>query len=405
MTRLALIPPQRMARCLVITSLISLVSVLATNAWAHGDEDHAPAATAPASPAPTSTPQHGRPPATMQAPQRQADGSVWMPKPVQYRLGIRTTLAHTADWPVTVELHGKVIADPSAGGRVQASQAGRIQAGPSGLPTLGQTVRQGQVLAYLAPASSSLDRGNQQAALADLQAQYTLAARKATRYEQLEGAVPQKDIDAARVERDSLQKRMAAIASSVSAPEPLRAPVSGTVATMQATLGQVVDAKDVLFEIVDPKRLMIEALAYDPTQTVGLQRASAALYHSPSSPSSAQGAALALQFVGGGRQLREQAMPVLFRIQQADAPVAIGQAVTVTAQTSQTLAGIAVPRTALTRAANGDTLVWVHDAAEHFSPKVVRQQALDARQVVITSGLHDGDRVVSEGANLLAQVR
>lgn len=81
--------------------------------------------------------------------------------------------------------------------------------------------------------------------------------------------------------------------------------------------------------------------------------------------------------------------------------LAVGQTITVTAQTEQTIAGMVTPRSALHKQASGDTAVWVHDQAEHFAPRVVRHQVLDARHVVITSGLRDGDRVVTEGANLL----
>ncbi|MBK9574047.1 MAG: HlyD family secretion protein [Rhodoferax sp.] len=65
--------------------------------------------------------------------------------------------------------------------------------------------------------------------------------------------------------------------------------------------GQVVDAREVLLEIVDPARLVIEALAYDPALIEGITRASV--------PS--PGGALELQFIGAARQLREQALPLM----------------------------------------------------------------------------------------------
>lgn len=366
--------------------LALMLSLSLSTAQAHGDEDHSDKAAPTSSAMPTGISHKSK---------RLADGGVSMPKAAQYQLGIRTIQVQQRDNPVTIELRGTVIADPAAGGRVQASQAGRIEAGPKGLPTLGQVVQKGQVLAYLQGASSSLDRGNQLATLADLDAQYAVAERKAQRYDKLEGAIPQKDIDSARLERDALKKRQAAIAASMNAPEALRAPVSGTIAATHVALGQVVDAKDVLFEIVDTQRLMIEALAYEPTQATGLKQASASLPQGD----------LTLQFVGGARQLRGQALPLLFRILPSKVALAVGQAITVTAQTEQTITGMVTPRSALQKQASGDTVVWVHDQAEHFAPRVVRHQALDASHVVITTGLRAGERVVTEGANLLAQVR
>ncbi|MDI1261117.1 HlyD family efflux transporter periplasmic adaptor subunit [Aquabacterium sp.] len=379
-----------------LCSSVACAAVIALGsplAQAHGDEDHGDAkppavATAPAPGQSSSTFDGG-------APQRKPDGSLWVSKSVQRRLGLQTLLALVQAHAVAVELNGRVLADPNAGGRVQATQAGRIEAGPQGLPVLGQNVVKGQVLAYLRPATTSLDRGNQQSMLAELDAQYAVAERKLSRYEQLEGAVPQKDIEAARYERDALKKRRAAISASVATPEALLAPVSGTVVASGVVIGQVVDAKDVLFEVVNPKRLMVEALAYDAGLTTGLSKASAAI----------PGGTLALQFVGGGRQLRDQAMPLLFKVSQADAPVAIGQSLKVTAQTAQTVQGVAVPRSALGRNASGDAVVWLHKAPERFAQQVVRSQPLDAQTVVVTAGLHERDRVVTQGASLLAQVR
>ncbi|MDZ4254668.1 MAG: HlyD family secretion protein, partial [Sulfuritalea sp.] len=159
--------------------------------------------------------------------------------------------------------------------------------------------------------------------------------------------------------------------------------------------GQVVDAREVLFEIVDPEHLAVEALSYDAGIGATLISASAL----------AEQTALELKFVGAGRQLREQALPLLFRIVSANSMVAVGQPVKVIVRTAHELKGAAVPRAALTKVGAGETAVWVHTEAERFVVRRVRHQALDAANVAIADGLHEGDRVVIEGANLLSQVR
>lgn len=370
----------------LITMARGLTALLFTHiAWAHGGEDHGE----PAPTAPVVAIGQGA------APQRLADGSLWIPKPAQYRLGLRTLRAVTQPHAQAIELNGKVLPDPNAGGRVQATQTGRIEAGSQGLPVLGQRVSKGQVLAYLQPAATSLERGNQQATLADLDAQYALAERKLTRYAQLEGAIAQKDIDTARIERDALKRRRDAVRGSLTAPEPLVAPVSGVIASSSASLGQVIEARDVVFEIMDPNRLTVEALAYDASQIDGLTEASA----------STAGGTISLRFAGAGRQLRDQAIPVLFRVVQAQAPLAIGQTLRITAQTRQTVRGMALPRAALQRLPSGDTMVWLHEQAERFTPRIVSTTPLSDSTVIVLKGLQEGDRVVTEGANLLAQVR
>ncbi|HRD91351.1 MAG TPA: HlyD family secretion protein, partial [Accumulibacter sp.] len=99
------------------------------------------------------------------------------------------------------------------------------------------------------------------------------------------------------------------------------------------------------------------------------------------------------------------ALPLLFRIVTPNSMVAVGQPVKVIVRTAHEIRGAAVPRSALTRIGNGETAVWVHTEAERFVARRVRPQSLDANNVAIVDGLHEGDRVVTEGAGLLSQVR
>ncbi len=366
------------------------IALIAGGALAHGDEDHsqdakkssaAPAAGTPGAPA---------------ALQRLADGSLFVPKPVQRQLGLRTQQARIGDLAATVELNGKIIADPNTGGRVQAPFPGSVMPGPKGMPTPGRKVVKGEVLAWLRPVAGAIERGNQKAQLAELEAQLAIADGRVKRFEQLEGAVPKKEIDAARIEHGALQKRRALISASIDSAEPLLAPGAGVIsASHHLVAGQIVDAREVLFEIVDPERLAVEALAYDPGIGASLVSASALAEQTP----------LELKYVGGGRQLREQALPLLFRIVSANSTVAVGQPVKVIVRTAHEVKGAAVPRSALTKVGAGETALWVHAEAERFVVRKVRVQALDAANVAIVDGLHQGDRVVIEGAGLLSQVR
>lgn len=372
--------------------MAAALGMAAGHVVAHGDEDHSqdkkPATAAKPAAA-------GTLPAEATAAQRLPDGSLFVPKGVQRQLGLRHVVAEVGELAATVEFNGKVIADPNAGGRIQATQSGRIEAGPKGLPTLGQKVAKGQVLAYLRPVASSIDRGNQQAQFAEIDAQLAIAERKRIRYEQLEGVVSTSAIETARLEVDALKKRRAAVGASIGAPEPLVAPVSGVIGAANVVVGQVVEAKEILFEVIDPARLAVEALAYDPALAEGIAAASSPL----------PGGTLELQFVGGGRQLREQALPLLFRVKSANAPVAVGQPLKVIAQTARTVKGAALPQAALVKVSAGETAVWVRDGAERFVLRKVSVAPLDATRAAAISGIGKGERVVTEGAGLLAQVR
>jgi len=384
-------------KCL-IANLLAAAGIMAasgglTQALAHGGEDHGDEA----KPAAARAAAQGASFAGVdEGPQRLADGSLYVPKPVQRRLGILTVQVKRGELAASVELNGTIIADPESSGRIQAPFAGSVQPGPKGMPAPGRNVLRGEVLAYLRPVASAIEQGNQKSQLAELEAQLAIAERRVRRYEQLEGAVPQKEIEAARIEHGALVQRRAHVAASVDGAAPLRAPVSGILSgTNRLVAGQIVDARDILFEIVDPARLAIEALAYDPALPASIRSASALAGES----------VLELGFVGGGRQLREQALPLLFRIVGTNSMVAVGQPVTVVVRTAHEIKGAAVPRAALTKVGAGETAVWVHTEAERFAIRRVRHQALDAANVAIAEGLHEGDRVVVEGAGLLSQVR
>ena len=347
-------------------------------------------------------PDHGEAPpvAISDSPRRLPDGSVFLPKPSQRQLAVRTVLTEEKSLPQTIELNGRVIMDPNTGGRVQAIQAGRVEARGAGLPQLGQAVRKGQVLAVVRSSASAIERANQQAQSSELSAQLEQARRREARLGQLEGTVPQKDIETARADVISLQQRVAAVSRSVAAAEALVAPVDGVISLASVVAGQVVDAREVLFEIVNPARLMVEASAFDAALPGNIAAASAA-------PSA--GVSVELRFSGAGRALREGAIPLQFRtVATADVkPVAlaVNQSVKVLVQTRETVKGVAVPTSAVVRNAANQEMVWVHAGAETFVARTIRSLPLDGATVSVVDGLKAGERVVTQGAALVNQIR
>ena len=344
---------------------------------------------------------HGdAPPApTGNGPSRQPDGSVFLPKPAQRQLGVRTLVAATGQHAKAFELAGTVVMDPNAGGKVQAVLAGRLEAGPKGLPGVGQVVRKGEVLAYVVPTAGAIERSNQLAQQAELRAARDLAARRVERLTELADTVPRKDIEAAESELHSLTQRLGAVGAGLATRDALVAPVSGVIASANAVAGQVVDARELVFEVVDPSRLRIEALAYDPAQAQSVAGATLAV----------GGQRVPLRFVGAARSLRDQAQPLQFAgdssVLGTLAHLAIGQPVRVFVQSTDKVDGVQVPAAALLRNPANQTIVWVKEAPERFAPRVVTAVPLDGTSVAITSGLQPGDRVATQGATLINQVR
>ncbi len=173
--------------------------------------------------------------------------------------------------------------------------------------------------------------------------------------------------------------------------------MSGVIASSNAVAGQVLDAREQVFEVVDPARLRIEALAYDPAQAQDVAGASLALPGGQSVP---------LRFVGAARSLREQALPLFFAGDaQALGSLALGQPVRLVVQTRSRVAGVRVPMAALQRNPSNQSIVWVKTAAEQFVPRVVGYLPLDGVSVAVIQGLAAGERVATQGAALINQVR
>jgi cobalt-zinc-cadmium efflux system membrane fusion protein len=300
-------------------------------------------------------------------PKRQADGSLFLPKAAQRQLGVRTLPIEQGELPRALELSGKVVMDPNAGGKVQAIVAGRVTPGPRGLPLPGQQVRQGEVLAYVTP-----ELGGQRRSLAESRLQ---------RLRELADTVPHKLIEEAE----------AAVAN-----EQLRAPVSGVIASANVVSGQVVEARETLFEVVNPERLLIEALAFDMAVASDIARASIA--HGDQN--------IPLRLIGFARALREQALPLTFRAEGgALAALAVGQPVKVFVQTRKTLRGIRLPAAALMKNQANQSIVWVKTAPQRFEPRTVTAEPLDGSHIAVTAGLQDGERVVVRAASLINQIR
>ena len=341
---------------------------------------------------------------------RLPDGSVQVPMASQRLMGLRTVLAQAAQVPQTTELPGRVVQDPNAGARVQSPLAGQIEAAPRGFPLPGQRVRAGEVLAYVRHLPDPLAGAGLQAQLAELRAAQAQAEQRWQRLSSLEGSVPRREIEAAQAEWHSLQARQQALSAGQRARVALRAPVGGVIARAEVLAGQVVEGREVLFEIVDPARLLVEASTAEVA--LGQRIAAATLAGVPG---------VRLEPLGSGAALRDGLLPLLFRARLSPAtsagtapaattapaqlPLALGQPVTVIVQRTDTLQGFVLPAEAIVRNPANQPVLWIKSGAERYIPQPVQFRALDASTVVVHAGLGADNRVVVRGAALLAQIR
>jgi hypothetical protein len=297
-----------------------------------------------------------------------------------------------------VTLVGRVVADPNRGGLAQSIAGGRIVPPEGGLPRLGQAVRRGQVLAVVEPPIPIADQTTIAERSGELEQQVTAAEARLARARNLaaSGAGTRVNVIDTEIELEGLRRRRVLLAQNRVAPEVIRAPADGVIASARAVAGQVVAAQDVLFQVVDPAGLWVEALVFGADAVRSFGRATAAVRGGPP---------MQLSLQGFGRAVQQGATLVQFRIESPSAGLALGQPVTVLAEVAEPVRGLILPRAAVVRAANGEQVVWRHVEPETFVSAAVRVEPLDATRVLVAAGLRGGERVVVQGAGLVNQVR
>ena len=336
--------------------------------------------------------------ATIDAPSRLPDGRVFLPKISQRLLEVRTVTLREDAASRTVTMVGRIVADPNRGGVAQSIAGGRITPPEGGLPRLGQTVRRGQVLAVVEPAIPVADQTTIAERSGDIEQQIATAEARLTRARTLaaSGAGTRVSVIDTEIELEGLRRRRALLSQNRIAPEVIRAPADGVIASSRAVAGQVVAAQDVLFQIVDPRGLWVEALVFGGDAAMDLRGASASVRGSQP---------MRLELQGFGRAVQQGATLAQFRVLDPPAGLSLGQPVTVVAQVADPIRGLILPRAAVVRAANGEQVVWRHVEPETFAAAPVRVETLDAGRVLVAAGLAAGERIVVQGAGLVNQVR
>lgn len=331
-------------------------------------------------------------------PHRQPDGVIFLPKPTQRLLEVRTWIVKPETAVPSRRFAGRVIANPNRSGVVQSTIQGRYIAPAGGVPPIGTKVVVGDLLGRVAPSFASIDASQIAQSMAELDQQIALARARLERLEPLlqSRTVAVGQVNDARLTLDGLIKRRADLATARAQPEDLRSPVNGVIAGARVMSGQVISPSDTVFQIIDPTSLMVEALVFGIASQERLGAAVALL---------ANGQTVKLRYIGRSRALQQQYTQVQFEVVDGDGSLDVGQPVKVVAETGTAVTGIIVPRAALTQAPNGQTVVFRHKEPELFEPKPVRFEAFDADRVRILAGVEPGKAIVVQGAPLVNQVR
>ncbi|WP_298364282.1 HlyD family efflux transporter periplasmic adaptor subunit [Azospirillum sp.] len=332
---------------------------------------------------------------------RNPDGSYFVPKSLQRMFELRTQRLTETEVRAGIKLNGRIIPDPQAHGQVEAGLLGRIEPPETGMPVLGDAVRKGQVLGYVVPVVGVVDRSQVRREVARLTHEIRQTAESIEMMKQFsfvpfrEGKIIQMEI-----RLDGLRQERAALLPMLKTQEFLRSPIDGVIASTTAVAGRVAQPGEMVFDIVNPKLLWVEATVPDPMIASEAAPGTTATARTP------EGQTLNVTYVGSGPAVRQQSTPMLFRIDNPPKGLRVGRPAAILLRGEhRAQRGLPVPRAAITVGADGLQQVWEQTDAETFVPHAVQTQDIDAQTVLILNGVKEGARIVVRGISLMAQVQ
>ncbi|MFY0530338.1 efflux RND transporter periplasmic adaptor subunit [Archangium gephyra] len=308
----------------------------------------------------------------------------------------------------------KPVAGQSA--ELSAPVAGRIPVGDK-VVHLGQRVRKGEVLVRLMPTSSAAgtDVATVEMEAARARAELGLAEREVKRAEEMFAgkAIPEKQLDAARVAREvaaarvEATERQLALYRSTQSGAPagpsgaafeLRSPVDGVVSYAEVTPGAIVDMGTRLVSVVNPERLWLEARVYE-ADVAKVERSPGAAFTVAGfdrefSVDEKTGRRVA---VGSVVDRATRTVPIIFELPNPEGVLKPGMFAKVMLYTGETVRGVAIPESAIVDD-NGKPTVFVLEGGESFFKRAIQPGVRSGGYVQVLEGVREGERVVSRGA-------
>jgi RND family efflux transporter MFP subunit len=303
--------------------------------------------------------------------------------------------------------------EPLTGGEavVAAPAAGRFAA--TSLASVGAAVRAGAVLGQLEPRlSGGDDRATLAAAVAEAQASVEAARAEQTRAERLlaDRAVPARRVEEAHRAVTVAEARLSAAEARLAQRDQtlrtggsaatgnafvLRAPISGRVAEVLASLGASYDEGAPLFRIVRTDRVELQAQV-PPADVAATRDISALGFEIPGRP---QPVPLQPHHIhdAGVIDATTHALPVQFEVDNPGGQLLIGQTGTAILYKREVQRLPVVSKTAVLMEA-GRPYVFVQISGERFARRYVDVATRDGDLVGIRNGVAPGDRVVVRGA-------
>ena len=342
----------------------------------------------------------------------EAPGRISYLKEQQWKTDFATIAVAERDLQDGVRASGEIRPVSGREAQVGAPIAGRV-ALVEPAPLLGMPVKAGQVLATIAPRlSAGGDRATMVAELATGQAEVAAARAEVTRAERLvaDQAAPARALDDARTRLTIAEARATgargrlaqfdagAAGGGAGRRFQLRAPIDGTLVSIDAASGENVDEGRAIFAVIDLDRVWLVARVFEPDvpRTEGARSAWFTIEGYPQ-PFTVDQTNATLVTVGRVIDPRTRTVPVIFELDNRDGRLRIGNFAKVVIATGAPRRALAIPESAIVDDA-GKPIAYVMIEGEAFERRPLRLGLRGNGWTEVLEGVAAGEHVVTRGA-------
>jgi RND family efflux transporter MFP subunit len=320
-------------------------------------------------------------------------------------------------------LPATAMAKPGFNASVVAPMAGQLLTAPGAeFPSPGQKVEAGELLAMLRPSFSeaAVKFADSEGEFVRAQAAFEKAELSYDRTKKLaqQQAKSERELQEAELELLTARARFEASAalrstyrqlsgvhmgdqsspSETLAGLELRAPISGIVNDVGAGLGEPISADQVVFRILNPEVVWIEARVPEASlQRIPEDAGASFAVANGSGFVSIQAAGGRRVFTGMAVDPVTRTVPLVYEAPNLVPRLRIGQALSLHVETGHARDALAVPDSAIVEE-EGRYVAFVQVSGETFDKRELRLGIRDGNFVQVLEGLSEGERVVTQGA-------
>lgn len=323
--------------------------------------------------------------------------AVEVPKETQFLFDIYTNMIEVGDFTEATKLFGTII--PSSNGQaiVTSPQNGKIV---SLNASVGQQVKQGQVLATI---EQNIDAASQVSLLAEknnIDAEYEAAKKEYERLKSIQDIASKKDFSEAEARFQKASENKKLFNSSGGKIITLKSPIDGVLGNFTFSIGSTINANETVFTITNLSKVYVEAQVFDKDAekvNTGVK------YTVECTNDNHKTAEVKLLALAQSINPTNQSQRVLFEMENKDGEFKIGEFVNISVFASQSKRHIAIPNSAISEL-NGKPIVFVKDAAEQYSLSYVSLGDNNGSFTIITKGIEEGERIVTNGTYQLKMI-